>query len=329
MPASPLNKEPITEDSGFKYKHRCRTPLDGEKSFIGFQLRDFGYTTMMAEDWALGVFNHPNCAGFTTTPVDHYMRPLQLRHGRMTLTAPKNYRDFVNYEKRRCREGHQILLDYLESFINIYDDVRQKFSITWATQLAHENLNHIYHGDGSLYEVFEKLKSNMDDAFLIVMSEHGIRIGDHLNTEIGELEGYNPAFFIAVPRKLRTNKNSHLWNESHWDSRQWPTDDSDCQVNVHMYGSSLLRTLKQPRDCSSLRIPYAYCLCAKPYTEVTNDMALVVRLAQASVDKINENIRAHNLLDKCADLSLNESGKITLLETREQVSTLYSDQQKN
>lgn len=33
-----------------------------------------GYKTMMAEDWALGVFNWPECSGYKTQPTTHYMR---------------------------------------------------------------------------------------------------------------------------------------------------------------------------------------------------------------------------------------------------------------
>lgn len=33
-----------------------------------------GYKSLMAEDWAAGVFNHPNCWGFKEAPVTHYMR---------------------------------------------------------------------------------------------------------------------------------------------------------------------------------------------------------------------------------------------------------------
>lgn len=52
--------------------------LDDEP-FVGFEYRRHGYRTMMSEDWALGVFNWPSARGFARTPVDHYLRPFQLR----------------------------------------------------------------------------------------------------------------------------------------------------------------------------------------------------------------------------------------------------------
>ncbi|KAH7703928.1 Protein R03G8.3, partial [Aphelenchoides avenae] len=70
MDASPLNEArvPIKNMDAF-----CRTPMDNE-SFIGYEFQKAGYKTMMSEDWALGVFNWPDCFGFAKPPVDHYMR---------------------------------------------------------------------------------------------------------------------------------------------------------------------------------------------------------------------------------------------------------------
>lgn len=52
----------------------------------GFVLSEFtekrGYVSMMAEDWARGVFNYPNCYGFEMPPTTHYMRPFQLQYDR-------------------------------------------------------------------------------------------------------------------------------------------------------------------------------------------------------------------------------------------------------
>uniref|UniRef100_A0A914CD52 Uncharacterized protein n=1 Tax=Acrobeloides nanus TaxID=290746 RepID=A0A914CD52_9BILA len=58
----------------YGYGKHCQAPFDNEW-FIGFEYQERGYKTLMSEDWALGVFNYPNCVGFKNiTPTDHYMR---------------------------------------------------------------------------------------------------------------------------------------------------------------------------------------------------------------------------------------------------------------
>jgi hypothetical protein len=52
--------------------------LDNDQ-FIGFRFQDDDYVKMMSEDWALGVFNWPDCLGIKNKPVDHYMRLFQLQ----------------------------------------------------------------------------------------------------------------------------------------------------------------------------------------------------------------------------------------------------------
>lgn len=38
------------------------------------EIFQIGYKSLIAEDWAMGVFNFPNCKGFNRAPVTHYMR---------------------------------------------------------------------------------------------------------------------------------------------------------------------------------------------------------------------------------------------------------------
>ncbi|KAH7713631.1 Protein R03G8.3 [Aphelenchoides avenae] len=180
--------------NGFCYKH-----LDNE-TFIGFEYQRKGYVTMMSEDWAAGVFNWPNCKGFAKPPVDHYMRPFQLR------VENRRYKDDLGgiVYKRSCKEPHHYQLDYLKDFINAYPD-RPKFSITWMSYVAHDDANGLYHVDGEWHRFFRDYKRKLRNSYLFVMGDHGNRFGYLRSTRQGEIEDNNPALVVAVPHHLRKN----------------------------------------------------------------------------------------------------------------------------
>lgn len=74
LPKSPLNEQTIWPDTNFDRYSVCIRSLDPETSFIIRQFRERHYMTMMAEDWAYGALNWPECPGFKDPPADHYMR---------------------------------------------------------------------------------------------------------------------------------------------------------------------------------------------------------------------------------------------------------------
>ena len=51
----------------------CQEYVSAE-NFIIDQFKPNGYVSMMAEDWPIGAYNHPNCLGFEDPPTTHYMR---------------------------------------------------------------------------------------------------------------------------------------------------------------------------------------------------------------------------------------------------------------
>ncbi|KAI1702251.1 hypothetical protein DdX_15589 [Ditylenchus destructor] len=341
MPASPINNETIKGDAGYEFDTICHLPLDNETSSIVYQFRELGYKTMWAEDEWRYVFNYPNCIGFKKQPADHYFKPFSLRTHDWPQKDKNEGHYFPSYEKDHCMEYYQILLDNWQRFLRFYDDIDQKLSFTWMTDLNHDNFNAFHHADVPIYKTFRQLKPKLENSFLFVMSDHGIRFGAHRNTKIGAMEDNNPALFIALPKALRSNaklkeimfenarhlvshhdvyatllsiaKNGHEWDGSDWES-EWPKSEQLGKL-PNMHGSSLFHyPMKQPRDCASLRIPFDYCQCPGKYIDVTEEEDLKLRLALKSLEKLNADINARGFSDKCEKLELDKNVKIALME---------------
>ncbi|KAI1702250.1 srg family chemoreceptor domain-containing protein [Ditylenchus destructor] len=339
MPASPINNKTIKGDAGYEFDTICHVPLDNQTSSIVYQFRELGYKTMWAEDWAYHTFNYPDCTGFKKQPADHYFKPFTLRID--NLVRKDRGHHFLSYKEDHCVETYQVLLQNLQSFLHVYDDIDQKFSLTWMTNLNHNNFNAFHHADVPIYKTFRQLKPKLENSFLFVMSDHGIRFGAHRNTKIGAMEDNNPALFIALPKALRSNaklkeimfenarhlvshhdvyatllsiaKNGHEWDGSDWES-EWPKSEQLGKL-PNMHGSSLFHyPMKQPRDCASLRIPFDYCQCPGKYIDVTEEEDLKLRLALKSLEKLNADINARGFSDKCEKLELDKNVKIALME---------------
>ncbi|KAI6238537.1 hypothetical protein M3Y99_00677600 [Aphelenchoides fujianensis] len=62
-----------------RWDELCKRPLEKENTIVA-DFRNRGYRMMMVEDWANGVTTYPNCIGFASPPVDHFMKPFAVRY---------------------------------------------------------------------------------------------------------------------------------------------------------------------------------------------------------------------------------------------------------
>ncbi|KAH7698649.1 Protein R03G8.3, partial [Aphelenchoides avenae] len=169
----------------------CGLYLEKEP-FIGYEFQKAGYKTMMSEDWALGVFNWPSCYGFAKSPVDHYMRQVRAMKELVTLVPgpisasrlipsiiaqiaystpfqlrveggccrESNWSLYYNVYRDSCKEPHHYQLDYLKDFIDAYDD-EPKWSITWMSYVAHNDINGLYHVDHEWHRFLRNYKKQV------------------------------------------------------------------------------------------------------------------------------------------------------------------------
>ncbi|CAD5222689.1 unnamed protein product [Bursaphelenchus okinawaensis] len=302
----------------------CNKSINRE-NYIGFNFKNAGYKRLMAEDWAMGVFNYYQCVGFyDAPPAEHYMRPFQLRMEQETYT------DMVKYVfTPKCVEYHHVLMNYTEKFMQMYPH-DSKFSMTWMSEIAHDDSNGLYRTDDFFLDFFKRYETYFDNSFVFFMGDHGRRYGPVKDTVYGELEDYNPGMKLIVPKKLRKNQSfmknlrtnskkltTHYdmhatLTEIHQYGAEWNENTTFGPVgkthwNKRLFGSSFFHPMKEPRNCATLMIPFEYCICDFGKHQVDKpDIALAI--ASNAVDTMNQRINANEEAAKlCAQLQVNET----------------------
>ncbi|KAH7708217.1 Protein K03A11.4 [Aphelenchoides avenae] len=285
---------------------------------------------------------YPNCKAFTRTPLDHYMRPLQLLYDKSSapdkVLTPDQKKWNDTLIKGQCRGIHLYLLDYLNDFIDAYTD-EPKFSIMWLSDLAHEDPNGLYQMDEPFLHFLEQNKKKLDNAFFFVMGDHGFRLGGIRTTKQGEIEDNNPALLLTLPEQLRKNRkliatveenSRHLM--THFDTyttlvsiaregARMTTDSSFERLDTSAWDVTLLGesylypfNLTVPRTCQNQRVPLEYCICQNRVKNATDEkQPLAKRIASFVVGTINDFLRNQSAMDVCSELSHDRSSTATLL----------------
>ncbi|CAD5232436.1 unnamed protein product [Bursaphelenchus xylophilus] len=338
LPESPWN--PFKGQG--KDEEICKTSVLNY-DYIGKDFQKAGYRTLVDTDWFLGLFEYPDCVGFGRIPADHYLQPYQ--HIVDYYTDYSNTNLTENVYQNSCRESHHRSIETLKQFVNMYKD-EPKFLISAFARLGHDDINNVFHGDQDFLNMFMEISDKLKNAFLILMSDHGLRFGGIKDTDIGLMEENNPALMISLPlalrqnqklvSKLKENSKQHL---SHYDiyatlldiaqnNHKWTKESEFMGIyNVSdrsLQGSSLLRDLKWPRDCFSLQIPFDYCLCQYEKREIRND-SLAIEMGKLMVEKMNLDIKNSNYSEKCTVLSFDEAGgfELEVLEPNDDKRAAY------
>ena len=145
-------------------------------------------------------------------------------------------------------------------------------------------------------------RGQLNNTFLIIFSDHGMRFGPIRQTSLGQLEERLP-FMVIVPPP--------------WFKQEYPELDRNLHSNLNMlstpfdihatlrhiltlphpapevtspsHGSSLLLPLPADRTCSSAPVPPHYCTCHHQVTLSVDDTD-VVNAAKMAVNTINNRL---------------------------------------
>ncbi|WKY03611.1 hypothetical protein Q1695_004956 [Nippostrongylus brasiliensis] len=289
----------------------CKNFLDNE-TFLLKEYSEKGYKTLLAEDWMHGTLNWPKCKGFKQQPTDHYMRPFQIAVEKDASKALKS-----TYNKANCIEEHQDILQYLQDFVNAYKG-QPKFGWIWLSLLGHDHESGVIHADPDFHRFLLDNKKKLDNSFVIILGDHGLRGGRVTRTKLGSLEMSNPLFAMSVPKTLRNTtdilsilKENAGRLQTHYDIRATlldilkyqPADGFQNRTFMSMdgeHGSSMLRSQTDAeRTCRNLPIPISYCTCQYPMENIKRSSTLATRAGKFLIEHVNLVLRRGNASDLC------------------------------
>ncbi|ULT88922.1 hypothetical protein L3Y34_007844 [Caenorhabditis briggsae] len=272
-----------------------------EHDLIWKRYREKGYRTLLSEDYpGFNLFNYLS-KGFEKKPVDHYFRPFWLNV----------YWSYVHRRSKNLCYGnhrmHNLQLNYLSQFITKYSD-RPKFGVSWFTELGHDWLNQVRYGDDDLAEFLTKHVRDLEQSYLIVMSDHGHRFDSIRKTSVGRQEERLPFFSISLPKKLRSNQNLVQTLKANTKKLTSFFDVYTTFRHILSYpnapetkrGISLLLPV-QDRSCETAHIPEEFCVCEFEVVLNVTANARVRTMAQDFVKEINLRLEPHV---QCVQLQL-------------------------
>uniref|UniRef100_A0A0N5BBD4 Sulfatase domain-containing protein n=1 Tax=Strongyloides papillosus TaxID=174720 RepID=A0A0N5BBD4_STREA len=311
-------------------KNSCNVPIDNT-TFIFDYYKKMGYIVLYADDFKVETFEWPNCVGFINDFSHHSTRVRQFLT-RYNLNGSEKI--ILDENKNKCYFPGQDIFKYYEDFLKTYQN-QPIASLTWQSKLMHDNIDDIFEQDGYLSEYFERNSKYLNDSFLIVMGDHGYRMGPYMSTEVGKYEHANPYFLIKPPAELLGNKElignlkeNSIKHISHLDLYATFLDiltegpknnfknlkpyDLSKVVNDTIKGLSLLRPLPdENRSCYDMNIPFEYCLCQPKYVKLSRWQSRKIynRLEEVFIKDINKQLENDNLKEICSQLTLHNGVK--------------------
>ena len=310
------------------------TPFD-RQPLVWKQFSSLGYVTMYAEDQTMATFNFRK-KGFFKTPTDHYARPLYLAI---------DHSKFVARGSGSCLNGRlhlELQLQWLKDLI-AQPSSSPQFTLVFNNNPSHKGpLTHIKPLEPLLLQFLETYRSSQryNSSILILFSDHGMRFGPIMRTELGGYESRMPFFYVVLPpwyerrhpqrvANLRVNsRRLTTFFDVHATLRDLLVDAGATKAGLPRFpnqGVSLFRLVPQNRSCADAGIAPHWCVC-RARQPLPLNTEVIARAANATVRHINEVLLRH-VRPECAELRLERvaTAFLTSSETGGKVSdTSYS-----
>ncbi|XP_037086787.1 uncharacterized protein LOC119107448 [Pollicipes pollicipes] len=168
-------------------------PID-DLPFIWKEFSKLGYTTMFNEDLPeIATFNYKK-QGFHNTPTDYYLRPLYRAiedssyvKSRQTLCIKK--RPQIDFQ-----------LQWLQDFMTQVNT--RQFALLFSSAMSHEGpLTYVSELEDHLHKflIWYKDTERYNSSIVLFFSDHGMRFGPVMRTELGGYESRMPFFYVLLP----------------------------------------------------------------------------------------------------------------------------------
>lgn len=291
-------------------------------NFIWNTFKERNFTTAFVEDnAALGLFQYLR-RGFKNQPTDFSMRPILIEMERNTAKQ-KQSNTFLCMGNRRTFD---VLFEYVQKFITSVTD-RLHFSFFWSASYTHDYLNMPVLIDSDLADFLSEMQISgaLDNLFLVLMSDHGIRWGSFRSTYQGMMEERQPFLFFIPPKRFAERYPEAMRNLvrnrrrliTHFDLYETLRDLADLKtLESHAIreraielketdplprGISSFLPIPSTRSCYDAAISSHWCTCHERFDLPATDPR-VSEVARLIVNEINSMIKPHS---QCQRLRLN------------------------
>uniref|UniRef100_A0A1I7TNC8 DUF229 domain containing protein n=1 Tax=Caenorhabditis tropicalis TaxID=1561998 RepID=A0A1I7TNC8_9PELO len=220
---------------------------------------------------------------------------------------------------------------------------KKKFGWIWAINLGHNTENGFGHADKDFQKFLVEHRKQLDESFVFLLGDHGLRFGGVRSTFVGGLDVNNPITALSIPKSLRKttdilkNMNENARKiQTHYDTRATMLDilkyqsiknfsETDPLEISGEKGISYIR--KQPktvRSCRNLPVPLQYCICQFEKTAVPNDSEISLKLANTVTNEINKAISDGKFSDKCIKMEFDKTLELEKYNDELNGSILYT-----